>query len=182
MHVSRLWTILGCILLGLASRLLPHPPNFTAVNAIALLGACYFGSRWLACATVFFLLILSDWVLGFHSTVPFVYFSVGIAVVMGRQLEACSSSGRVASLSWVSSCIFFLITNFGVWVADTLYPKNAEGLCACYLAALPFFANQVCGDVFYSLLLFSGAYLFQSKQSGLVSLRCADLSASQKYL
>jgi hypothetical protein len=38
-----------------------------------------------------------------------------------------------------------------------MYPHSANGLVACYVAAIPFFQNTVAGDLFYTTLLF-GAF------------------------
>ncbi|MNT72593.1 hypothetical protein D3C72_2112130 [compost metagenome] len=40
---------------------------------------------------------------------------------------------------------------------DAMYAKTAAGLFACYVAAIPFFTNQVLGDFFFVGLMF-GAY------------------------
>jgi len=60
-----------------------------------------------------------------------------------------------------SSVLFFLVTNLGVWVTGTLYPKSWAGLAAAYLAALPFFRNTVLGDLSYVALLFGGFALLE---------------------
>jgi hypothetical protein len=52
-----------------------------------------------------------------------------------------------------------VLTNFGVWAIDNLYPKTTAGLVDCYVAAIPFFRNMLLGDLLYSALLF-GALAF----------------------
>ena len=39
------WALAVMILLAALSRLLPHPPNFSPVEAIALFGGAFFASR-----------------------------------------------------------------------------------------------------------------------------------------
>jgi len=51
--------------------------------------------------------------------------------------------------------LFFLVTNFAVWVA--FYPSTLTGLAACFTAAIPFFQYTLAGDMVYSGLFF-GVY------------------------
>lgn len=150
---SRVFTMLALFVIALASRLVPHPPNCTAVNAIALLGTLYLGSVGLSLSLLFSILFISDFIIGFHSTVLFVYLSIGLIATL-------NSKRLVFKSVWLSSLfcslIFFLITNFGEWCFGTLYPKTLHGLTHCFLAALPFFGNQVCGDLFYCAVLMFG--------------------------
>ena len=55
-----------------------------------------------------------------------------------------------------SSVLFFVVTNFGMWLSSGIYPRNLAGLQACYVAAIPFLQNTVAGDLFYAALLFGG--------------------------
>jgi hypothetical protein len=54
-----------------------------------------------------------------------------------------------------------VVTNFGVWVGSGMYPHTGEGLLACYVAAIPFFHNQLAGVAVYSTLLFGGTALLR---------------------
>jgi hypothetical protein len=152
MNHSRFFAILGFILIGALSRFLPHPPNFTAINTIALFGACYLGSLSLTFFTVFSVMLFSDLILGFHSSMLFVYLSFGSVILMGHWLK--NSKIQIPLLLLLSSLLFFVVSNFGEWFSGTLYPKTIAGLELCYLAAIPFIANQVLGDLFYGLILF----------------------------
>lgn len=149
----RLYKILGLIFFGMISRFVPHPPNFVAINAIALFGICSFGSIRTSFFSIFSVMLLSDVFFGFHSRMFFVYLSYGLIVLMGRWLSPKKSLIRTAALLIASSFLFFIITNFGVWLNDTLYPKNIVGLQICYLAAVPFFVNNVLGSLFYGMVL-----------------------------
>jgi hypothetical protein len=62
-----------------------------------------------------------------------------------------------------SSVLFFVLTNFGVWAFDALYPKTLEGLMACYVAAIPFFRNTLLGDLSYTVVLFGGFALLERR-------------------
>lgn len=144
-------------------RLLPHPPNFSPIAAMALFGGAYLPRRWMGFVAPLGALLLSDMILGFYSGMAIVYGSVAIIVVMGWLLASKRSPARVGLVTFAGSVLFYLLTNFGVWASGTLYPKTAEGLLACYVAALPFFQNSVAGDLFFAALLFGGFALAERK-------------------
>lgn len=145
----------GIVLIAALSRLLPHPPNFTPVAAIALAGGVYMNKRY---ATIIPLvaLVLSDAIIGFHNTVYYVYGSFVLIGLIGLWLKSHKKAPIVFGGVLLSSVLFFLITNFGVWSAGdgTIYPKSFAGLIECYTAGIPFFRNTLLGDVVYTAVLF----------------------------
>lgn len=161
MNFSRLLAILGFIMIGVISRLLPHPPNFTSLNAIALLGTIYFQNRWISLAMVFSTLFLSDLFIGFHSTMPFVYLSFGLIISLGYHFKSHRFLKTAPLLCFCSSLLFFFVSNFGVWMTSSLYPKTISGLGVCYLAAVPFLMNQIMGDLVYISILLSYVYMIE---------------------
>jgi hypothetical protein len=151
-------TLFLLIILAAFSRLIPHIPNVTAITAMALLGGALFSNRLLALLAPLMALLISDLVLGFHSTLFFVYGAVAlIAILASFGLKTNSSVTRLGAASLASTFLFFVITNFGFWMMESLYPKTAEGLVQAYVMALPFLGTQVVGDLFYTGLLF-GAF------------------------
>lgn len=154
MTYARLSTIVGFILLGLFSRFLPHPPNFTALNSIALFGACFLGSSTLSLLAVLTVMLITDLSFGFHLSMPFVYLSYVVMIFMGDRCIKGKSIRCIPFYLILSSLIFFACTNFGVWLVDPFYPKTLVGLGICYLAAIPFLVNQIVGDLFYGIALF----------------------------
>ena len=154
MHPSRFFTILGFILFGILSRFLPYPPNFTAINSIALFSAFSFANLRLSLCTVFITMFCSDLILGLHSTMLFVYVSFGLIIWMGHWCKINFSTHFIPLCVLASSLLFFIITNFGVWLTSSFYPKTFAGLKVCYLAAIPFLSNQILGDLMYSALIF----------------------------
>lgn len=155
--MTQLMTVILMILAAAFSRLVPHPWNFTAIGAMALFGGAYLPSKKHSLIVPFAALFFSDLVLGFHSTMVFVYLAFAFAVVLGWTLREKRSVFLVGTLALVTSSLFFLISNFGVWVMLNMYPASWRGLVQCYVAAIPFFNNQIYGDLFFSGLLF-GAY------------------------
>ena len=144
------------IALAAASRLLPHPPDFTPLAAMALFGGAYFSDRRIAFAVPFIALLLSDLVLGLHGTMPFVYLGFGVTVLIGMALRGKVRVLPVAGAAIASSVLFFVVTNFGVWLIGDMYPHDVGGLMLCYIAAIPFFQYSVAGDFLYTGLLFGG--------------------------
>ena len=137
-------------------RLLPHPPNFAPVAAVALFGGYFLPRRW-AIVLPFGAMLLSDAVIGFYDgrIMAAVYACLALSVFLGRW--ARRQGDRTVSL--IGSClagsvVFFAITNLAVWLWSGTYPYNASGLVACYAAAVPFFRNTLAGDLFYATALF----------------------------
>ena len=149
-----------CLLLVLAlfSRLLPHAPNFTALGAVALFSGFFFPKRTQAIAVPLIAMILSDLVIGFHGTLPWVYGALILVSILGRRLQDSPgphfSWARVGGFSLLSATLFFVVTNFGVWTLGTLYPRDIAGLSSCFIAAIPFFGNTLGSQVIFGGLLF----------------------------
>ena len=167
-------------------RLIPHPYNFTPVAGLGLFGGARLRSWWayvlplavMAASDVLLWAIQGrpDYSLWQYAFNPWVYACFLLAVLWGRLLLGNGGAGRILAVSVLVSVQFFVVTNFGVWLAGfsapvPLYSRDLSGLIACYIAALPFvgsnapplgfFGNQVLGDLFYTGLLF-GVYALLS--------------------
>lgn len=153
---SRITTLVLAIVGAAALRLVPHPPNFTPIDAMALFSGAYLGRRALAFVAPLGALLLSDLVLGFYSGMQFQYFSVALIVLLGWLALSRISAVRLGLAALAGALLFFAITNFGTWLVSGLYPHSFGGLAACYVAAIPFFQNSLAGDLFYVTLLFGG--------------------------
>lgn len=127
-------------------RLLPHPPNFAPVTALALFSGVYFNNKTLSIGVPLIAMILSDLYLGFYSISLWVYISFIAVSIFGIFYKKI----KFKSI-FISSLIFFIISNFGVWVLG--YPKTFDGFLLCYSLAIPFFGYSLIGDLFYSLVL-----------------------------
>ena len=159
---ARIFTLLTAILAAAALRLVPHPPNFTPIGAMALFSGAYLGRRGaVALVAPLGALFLSDLVLGFYRGMPTVYFSVALIVIIGWVALRRVSPLRVGGAAIASSVLFFVLTNFGMWLSSGFYPHTLAGLEACYIAAIPFFQNTVAGDLFYAAVLFGGFALLE---------------------
>lgn len=154
MNKPRLLALTAFVLGATALRLVPHPPNFVPIAALALFGGATFSDRRAALAIPLIAMVLSDVVLGFSPVTAFVYASFVLITCLGFALRARGSVPRIAGASVAGAILFYAITNFGVWIAGGLYPKTLAGLATCYVAAIPFFWNTLLSDLFYTALLF----------------------------
>ena len=145
---------LALIFLAAASRLIPHPPNWTVIGAISILSGAVIASPVLRILTPVFALFLSDLVLGLHSTMWGVYLPVIVMVIISSGLLRKFTLTRIVASSLINSVLFFVVSNFAVWVDGILYPRTMEGLAQCYFMAVPFFHYQVLGDLISSATIF----------------------------
>ena len=159
----RAMLLVGMILGAAAMRLLPHPYNFTPIGALALFGGAHFDDKRWAFVVPLSALFLSDLLIGMHNQMAMVYGSFLLMVCMGFMLRQRRALLSIAGMAFAASVLFFVLTNFGVWAFDALYPKTLEGLVACYVAAIPFFGNTLAGNLFYAVILFGGFALAERK-------------------
>lgn len=157
----RFYTLAGIVLAAAALRLVPHPPNFTPVAAIALFAGAHFAKRTLAFGVPLAAMVLSDLLIGFHSGVLFVYAAFAGIVGLGLLVRARITVLRVGGAALAGSVLFFAVSNLGAWAVGGLYPLTGVGLLEAYTAAIPFFANTLAGDLFFAGLLFGGFALAQ---------------------
>jgi hypothetical protein len=163
--------LLSAIAAAAALRLIPHPPNFSPIDAMALFSGAYLARRWVAFVAPLAALLLSDVVLGFYHGMATVYATVALIVMIGWWVSSRRSAVRIGAAAVASSVLFFVITNFGMWLFSGFYPVTYAGLVACYTAAIPFFQNTIAGDLFYTVLLFGG---FRIAETMLPGLRAAE--------
>ena len=168
MQRPRSWLLLSLVLVGAAARLIPHPPNFTPIGALALFGGAAFADWRAAFAVPLAAMFVSDlalgaiagdWGIAFHTNMPAVYLAFVINVFLGMWLLRRRSVSRVVGVSIVGAIQFFVITNFSVWALGNCYPKTWLGLVECYVAALPFFQNQLFGELAFAGVLFGSLAL-----------------------
>jgi hypothetical protein len=143
--------VLGAVLI----RFLPHPANVAPIAAMALFGGAYLNKKN-AVFLPLIIMFISDLFLGFHKTMPFVYGSFLLASIIGIGLKNKVKAKNVLGASLLSSLIFYVITNFGVWLTSGMYQMTFLGLVKCYVLAIPFFRNTVFGDLFYTVMMFGG--------------------------
>lgn len=156
------------VALGAIFRFIPHLPNFTPIAAMALFGGAYYSNKWKALLIPMAILLVSDLFLGFHTTMLFVYAGFLVTVFVGMRLGKGAGFKNIFFSALLSSIVFFLLTNFGVWMMYDFYPTNFAGLIGTYAAGLPFFRNEVMGTLFYSGVFFGAYSIAKAKYPQLV--------------
>ena len=161
----KLYVVLIMIFAGVMMRLVPHWPNFTPIAAIALFGGTFLKRKDLAFLVPVAAMLLSDLVIGFHTTMLPVYLSFIAIVAFGLILQKKLTVVNTLSASLAASILFYLVTNFASWTSGLMpYPMNAAGLIDSYIAGLPFLFNGILGDLFYTSVLFGVVYFAASRQ------------------
>lgn len=160
--------IVAAVLLAALSRLIPHPPNFAPITALALFGAATLSDRRVALLTPLAALFVSDLCIealhrmglmaswGIYPGMWVTYTAFLLIGLLGLLLRRHRNVPAITGATLAGSVFFFVWTNFGVWAGGNLYPHTAEGLLACYTAAIPFFQNTLLGDAVYGTALFGG--------------------------
>jgi hypothetical protein len=157
----RFWLALALVIGGVAWRVTPHPWNFAPVGAIALFAGARFERRWLAVVTPLLTMFAGDTLLqivtgsGYHSLMPVIYATYALIAVLGMLLrDPKTTFFAIGGCVLASATIFYVVTNFAVWLTSPMYAKNGAGLIACYVAAIPFFGNTLASDALFSAALF----------------------------
>lgn len=161
-------TVLAALL-----RLVPHPPNFAPIGAVALFGGAKLRG-WQAYVVPLLAMAVTDplrsLVEGGYPAYSWgtlvVYASFMISVLLGRSfLRSTSNPARIGAVTLAGSIQFFLLTNLATWWSmPSLYARTVAGLSECYIAALPFFGRTVLADFFYTAVLFSAYALLTRRQ------------------
>ena len=165
---NNFWLITGLISAAVIFRILSNTFfffNFTPVIAIALFsGAKFQDKKWSVIIPVVSLFI-SDVILSylnnfdiFHNTILFTYGSILLVILLGRLLNSERLNiSKTAVFTLLSSLLFFVITNIGVWLFSNMYTLDLTGLTKCFVLAIPFLQKSIAGDLFFATVLF-GVY------------------------
>ena len=140
------------IIFAAFTRIIPHPPNFTPIIAIGLFGGAYLKNSKLALIIPLIAMIIADTFLGFHATMIWVYSSLFLISIMGILLKNRVTFKNCAVATLSGSLLFFLVTNFGVWISG-IYGYSVEGILLCYSLAIPFFAYNIISTFIFSSLI-----------------------------
>ena len=128
------------------SRLIPHEPNFTPILSISILGFLFSTILSVKVLIVLGSMFFSDLIIGTHDFMIYVYFSLILLIIF-------SNSKNYIYMILFGPLIFFIITNFGVWLNSSYYTKNISGLIECFYMAIPFFKNTILSTFFYCILI-----------------------------
>lgn len=167
------------MVIGAFARLIPHVPNFTPTESIAIFGAAYLGRKYLMFVVPLVVLYLSDFII--NNTIARSFFTeqdgivwldqymiyntiaILLMVLLSSQLLKKVTAINVLLSVVSASVIFFMITNFGSWASEkSIYPSDFNGLMMSYTAGLPFFRSTLMGNVIFSTILFGSYALIQN--------------------
>ncbi|MBH43985.1 MAG: hypothetical protein CMD88_00800 [Gammaproteobacteria bacterium] len=135
------------------SRLLSDIPNFTPTLSLMIFTGFYIQSRSLAVIIVMASQVLSDLYLGYNPSMFFVYASFLLITYLSPLIIKKLDIVSVFFASILCPSIFFIISNFGVWLTMGLYPLNILGLLSCYLAGIPFFQYSLISTILFSFTI-----------------------------
>tara|TARA_R100001244_G_scaffold3127_1_gene4496 strand:- start:226 stop:732 length:507 start_codon:yes stop_codon:yes gene_type:complete len=143
--------ILGILTLG---RIIPHPPNFTPILATAIYTPYMVNNKWLAMLIPLSAMFIADIIIGFHPYMLWVYGAIGLSTLISSwSMRFNKKYIQLGVMAILSSILFFIITNFGVWTIWDYYPKTINGLLLCYTMAIPFFQNTLLGTMIYTAII-----------------------------
>ena len=145
---NSLFISLGIFLSLAASRFIPHPPNFTSLLALSFYVPVLLGVKYLPALLISF--AITDFIIGYHTGAHWTWgsiFLIGLVAPLFAKNVISRISGAI-----LGACIFFIITNFGVWVSG-MYEKSLEGIILCYALAIPFFAYSLISTLFFSTII-----------------------------
>ena len=148
-----IYVIAAILIVGFLSRVIPHAWDFTPVLALALFAGANLPGKQKYLVPIA-LMALTDLVLGFYPSFLMTWAGVAAAVAVGSLMRDRVTAVRIAGCSLGAAAIFFLISNFGVWMTD--YPKTWAGLFDCYALALPFVRNSLLSTIIYGYALIGG--------------------------
>ncbi len=167
MNHARLFSIISIIILAAIYRILPHPPNVTPLIAVALFSGAKVNDKWQAIFLPLVIMLISDFFLGLHNTLFFVYAAIVLTVFIGffliKKTSSIVSAVHVFFATILATALFFIITNFGVWWISDFYAPTWQGLLECYVAGLPFLQKSLAGNLLFSFIIFSGFHLAELK-------------------
>ena len=156
------------LLVALASllHLVPHPFGVSPVGAMALYAGAYAPGR-IAWTVPLIPLALAGFVSGFFEPIvmAFVFGGFALSTLAGRWLLRRERSyGRFAGAVALGATIFFIASNFSMWLAG-FYPQTAAGLLQCYVNGLPFLLQAMVADAAYCFVLFGLHALIERQQT-----------------
>lgn len=144
--------ITGLLVFGIGWRLIPHLPNFAPIGAIAITAGMIF--KWRKATMIPLIsIIVSDLVIGLYQGFLWTWLSVAIIPIAGLMARSLPIIWRIPIGALSASLIFFVISNFGVWVSSGMYSHTLVGLAECYTMALPFLRNTIISDLYFTSIL-----------------------------
>ena len=164
--MSYLKFTIGIFIILAASRLIPHPPNFTSLIALSFYVPLIFGKIYIPVVLLSF--VITDVIIGFHSTLFFTWGSVVLIGIFSKFF--ISADLKLRYIGVISGALlFFIISNFGGWLSGG-YGYSFAGLLECYFLAIPFFGNTLLSTIFYTFLIEIIYFIYKKKNQSQVKI------------
>ncbi len=163
MNRTTILMLAGACSVAVLLRIVPLPLgyNFSALGALALFSGSAIKRPWLAMLLPLICRAITDTLLhvktgyGFYESMAFDYLAYALICLVGRFISG-RSAVSVVSGGIVSACLFFFVSNFGVWAlaSDHQYTRDFSGLILCLTKGLPFAKGTFAGDIVFSVAFF----------------------------
>lgn len=167
------FAILAVVLGVLTRTIFDLGQNVEMVTAFAIVSGYFFNNKKLAFAVPLITMILSDIFIKNTNIFLFTWSGFLFGPIAGSLLRRLVNKfkgnfalGLVGSqgLGIVSTLVFFLWTNLGVWLIGNMYVKDLSGLTLSYINAIPFLVNQLVGNlVIVPIVFVLGLIVFKSE-------------------
>ena len=151
------------------ARIIPHIENFTPVIALCIFSGLSLTGNKIKYVIPLLAVFISDLFLNIflynlnhgiflYEGVIWQYISYILVILISSKLRKINIkyTAKVILLIISMCLLFFIISNFGVWVSSDMYTHNIAGLLTCYLNAIPFFQGTFLGTIYFSIFLFFG--------------------------
>ncbi len=159
------------ILVGILGRFFMREaigiPNFEIITALTLVSAVFLGRAW-GIIVPLSIIAITDVVIGNSPVLIFTWSAFAVIGIFGMVFGKCRISDSkyqilgLTGVGIISSVFFFLFTNFGWWLVTNMYPHTLDGLIRCYVMGLPFFKNNLIGNLIFVPVFSSAAVFFKS--------------------
>ena len=151
---------IGIFIAICVSRFIPHPPNFTSLIALSFYVPALLGRKYIPAIILSF--AFTDIIIGYHTGTHWTWGSVFVIGLISKYFNKNINLRLGGAL--LGACIFFLITNFGVWVSG-MYGHTLQGMISCYILAIPFFSYSLISTNLFSMLIEIGCKLYKNRSS-----------------
>jgi len=136
------------------SRMISDIPNFTATIALIMFTSYLIRDKFQSVLVILVSQIISDLYIGIYSSMFFVYGAYVFIALLSPIIMNKLSFKSVLISSLVTPTIFYIVSNFGVWITGSTYPLSLDGLIMCYVAGIPFFDETLLSTVVFSVTIY----------------------------
>ncbi|MED5502687.1 MAG: DUF6580 family putative transport protein [Pseudomonadota bacterium] len=153
------------------SRVISDIPNFTATIALIMFTSYLIRDKFLSVLVILVSQIISDLYIGIYSSMFFVYGAYVFIALLSPIIMNKLSFKSVLISSLVTPTIFYIVSNFGVWITGSTYPLSLDGLIMCYVAGIPFFDETLLYTVVFSVTIYAMMKLIVKEPEKLILIK-----------